>query len=413
MNKPISVWERLWSKEIQAVFDAVHTGKTWMGIGIYGSGKIELANLLFDILSVDHAVIRISFRSTSTPAVQDFYRLAHEAVITSFPEFSSYPIPTNDFSLHYLFADVLKKHPTRQVAIIIDETQKALTFPESIFDALESLRYMSIPRLSIVLFAQPQARFSTNQGFVRLSKGNWDILPLYSYDQINEFVHERYPELAAAGSIRLLQTMTHGHHGAIKYIGQQIRAVGGALRNKRLQEWERTDPMFSYFIRTVFDSLSDCEQLILRQYLTAGTIAPVDVRSDAFRQLVSLHLLWPNTKRGIGFLMDGYREIGKTMVDHVFSITPLDSGEDMRQFEKSLNYQERTVVYGLQKQHATVSLDEIGEWLWPDDDGTKYSVWSVQQIIARIRRKLLRVGLSPQIIRNVRRVGYEWTDIRR
>jgi DNA-binding response OmpR family regulator len=59
----------------------------------------------------------------------------------------------------------------------------------------------------------------------------------------------------------------------------------------------------------------------------------------------------------------------------------------------------------LEKNGQTVSRDEIGQALWSDNQ-EDYSDWAIDQLIARIRKRLKELSLSPKMVRVVRGKGY-------
>lgn len=70
--------------------------------------------------------------------------------------------------------------------------------------------------------------------------------------------------------------------------------------------------------------------------------------------------------------------------------------------------QEYELLINLIKEPNKVkSRDEIGTILWGDHSYEKYSDWAIDQIISKLRKKLIKLGLSENIITTLRGRGYK------
>jgi DNA-binding winged helix-turn-helix (wHTH) protein len=67
----------------------------------------------------------------------------------------------------------------------------------------------------------------------------------------------------------------------------------------------------------------------------------------------------------------------------------------------------RVIRYLLEKQDNLVSRDDIAKCIWPVKTMENYSDWAIDQIIARIRKRLKELSLPPSIVRTIRGQGFQ------
>lgn len=75
--------------------------------------------------------------------------------------------------------------------------------------------------------------------------------------------------------------------------------------------------------------------------------------------------------------------------------------------DQMFSFQERRVLkVFLQNKGHMVTRDEIAEALWPTNTQENYSDWAIDQIIARLRKRLSELSLPPKLLQAVRGKGY-------
>jgi DNA-binding winged helix-turn-helix (wHTH) protein len=69
--------------------------------------------------------------------------------------------------------------------------------------------------------------------------------------------------------------------------------------------------------------------------------------------------------------------------------------------------QEYTTLRLLLQKRVVVTRDEIANILWGEECEEKFSVWAIEQVIMRIRKKLDDIGSDSKLIKTVRNIGYK------
>ena len=82
------------------------------------------------------------------------------------------------------------------------------------------------------------------------------------------------------------------------------------------------------------------------------------------------------------------------MIDRLFS----------KQGKNLLNYFLSNINQDLSRENCALNI-------WKEEADNKYSDWALDQIIKRLRRKLISIGLSSRIIQTKRNVGYYFNNI--
>lgn len=60
----------------------------------------------------------------------------------------------------------------------------------------------------------------------------------------------------------------------------------------------------------------------------------------------------------------------------------------------------------IQRKNKPVSRDEVADVLWKDEADEKYSAWAIEQLVKRLRIKLMGMGFPKSVIKTMRGVGY-------
>lgn len=75
--------------------------------------------------------------------------------------------------------------------------------------------------------------------------------------------------------------------------------------------------------------------------------------------------------------------------------------------EKFFSRKEYRVIKVLLENHGDiVSRDTMAKHIWPINTQEQYSDWAIDQLIARVRRRLHQLSLSPKLIQSIRGKGY-------
>lgn len=405
----------------QWVDDASLSGEVVAIIGLYGSGKVLLADSMEKRCALkDRIVIHVSFKEYPSLRSSDVYQVFQKAIAKG-ASFESSIFIDSDFSFHFYLQEFVASQKRKHILFLIEEAQHLIHLPDSMFDALESLRYRNQPNVSFVLFGQPQLRYHKNAGLNRLIAGSLhviNVLPYRAMDGIMKLEEARLG-IPVAKWQKQIFALSGGHYGTIKYIGQLIkkhRFGAPRLTGKTVMDWAEREDNFPYFLRIVWDSLDDDERLLVRELLETGNIDTTRRKTRAFEALTRLGVIHTDGSN-ISFIVPMYRDAllhiirkdGVSMTDMSSSSIAL-RGESIRIFGNSadsmLTHQERRVLAELIKQKGeAVTYENIGTIMW-GIHSDRFSLWSIAKLIERIRRKLSAVGIARTTIKNVSGKGY-------
>lgn len=63
----------------------------------------------------------------------------------------------------------------------------------------------------------------------------------------------------------------------------------------------------------------------------------------------------------------------------------------------------------VKRKGKLIKRDEIAELIWPENTEDKYSDWAIDQIVARIRERLIKLYIPPKALKTVRGRGYRFS----
>jgi hypothetical protein len=409
----------------QKADEASVSGEAMAIVGLYGSGKVLLADSIEKKCeSEDRIVIRVSFKEYPSPRSSDVYHVFQKAIAKS-ASFESSMLIDSDFSFHFYLQEFVESQKNKHVVFLIEEAQHLIHLPDSMLDALESLRYRNQPHVSFILFGQPQLRHNKNAGLTRLIAGSLHVMSVLPYRAMDGIMKLEEARLGIPVSKwqKHIYTLSGGHYGTIKYIGQLIkkhRFNAPRLTEKIVMNWAEKEDNFPYFLRVVWHSLDDDERLLVRELLETGHIDGTRQKIQAFEELTHLGVIHTD-RSSLSFIVPMYRDAllhiirkdGMPMTDTSSSSIAL-SGESIRIFGTSadsmLTHQERRVLAELIKQKGeAVTYENIGTIMW-GSHSDRFSLWSIAKLIERVRKKISAVGIARTTIKNVSGKGYLYRD---
>jgi hypothetical protein len=397
--------------------DIPFSDKATAVVGLYGSAKVLLAREIADQYASDSRVVHISFKDFPIVTMHDVYHVFAKALGTKAPK--------TDFELYHLLVDVVARLDPKKLLILIEEAHVLVGLPESFFDALESLCYRNEPQVSIILFGQPQLRGMENKGLVRLLHGHARTIGTLPFKAMSYIfaLEEKRLGIGLQQWKHAMFDISGGHYGAIKYIGQLIKKhkfSGVRLTQAMVKKWSDEEPNLHYFLRIIWDSLTDNERLLVKELLVTGTIALERQKGLSFENLHRLGVV-KRKKTGISFILPVYRDAIISMIAHIGNVRSFTTPEDITVFDHEIfifsanagslfTYQERRVLIELVSAKGTiVGYEHIGSSMW-GTNSEHFSLWSIAKCIQRIRKKLQSVGISPKRIRNVSGKGYRYVS---
>lgn len=411
----------LFASHMETISRGIKEGKAIGIVGIYGSGKVLLADEIERVCRENNdVVIRISLKELPTPTSYDIYHVFQKAIQRAFPVMPT-PSIDSDFSFHYYLQEVVRTVSNAHCIFLIEEAQTLIPMPESFFDALESLRYRNLPNVSIILLGQPQLRSRSNAGLTRVIQDVFLYMQPITHREMDVIVphEERRLSLSLHQWKSSIYSLSGGHYGTIKYINQLIKKHGRLskrLTTSKILAWAQKEALFQFFLRIVWDSINDDERLILTELLETNDIRPEGRKTRAFEECLKLGLIHMRGNK-LSFIVPMYRDTVRVLVarkSHVYEqtpATPLIIKEGVisihgNSADSLFTYQERRVLSELIIQKgSTVSYDTIGLLLW-GSNVHRFSLENIAQVIRRIRKKLSSVGIAPKTIRTISTAGY-------
>lgn len=402
--------------------DAVLHGKALGVVGLYGAGKALVADwLAADVMEKHTAVVRLSLKDMPEPNHREILEMFQHAVSIQL-DVSLQTQAESDFDLHYFLQSAARSVHDKHIVFILEEAHLLSHMPESFFDALESLRYRNAPRVTFVLFGQPQLRDCTNAGFLRFVQAPFEYLGNLSKRAMPEVL--RLEEKRLDVSFRQYETQLYrlsgGHYGTIKYINQLLkkhRFAGERLFEAKVIGWAQKEQNFQFFLRLVWRSIRNEERTLLSVFFQSKTLPKKYNRGNAYDELIRLGLLRKHGARiqfVVPMLTDSLlqltRKNEKIRCDEDLQAAIILDGDALKIHGNSVDtwftYQEQRVLAKLVKHKAeTVSYEMIGIVLW-GDNSDRFSLWNIAKIIQRLRKKLRQMGIPPKTIRNVSGKGY-------
>lgn len=151
----------------------------------------------------------------------------------------------------------------------------------------------------------------------------------------------------------------------------------------------------------------DVEARDILRGVESGSITKSQKQTPAFQFLIKIGLIAEK---------DGVFDLGIPLLSLVFRrIVDL---EEIRLVEGSLyvgtnnitkemsESEGKLLVYLVKNKQKVVSREGIAQVLWKDKSEKQYSDWAMDRVISRLRQKMKQVGISPNLLRTVKRRGY-------
>ncbi len=296
----------------------------------------------------------------------------------------------------------LKDHSMR-VVLILPEAERYLNNSDKTALAVlsEAVRKYS-PLLRVLSI------FETNITHPSMVSFLPNISDLYE----NIFYYPLYTTEATVSFIQLLCRQWHvsvpqsttgriikacgGHFWLVKEAVRQIATVGS---------WTTGEEGMQFRLRSFYELLLPSEQ---------GALYKLATRQKTFSPEERMSLTYLQTMRLIDakhqFLIDALKDFLLNRQGFSANLT-MDSQHILLNdvpIEKIFSRKEyRVFKLLLERSNTTVVRDEIAQRIWPGNVDEQYSDWAIDQLIARLRRRLSELSLPPRVLVAVRGRGYQ------
>lgn len=417
----MTVFEVFWQKEIEKIKACFEHGEALRICGLYGIGKCLLANICQQSLAPgpNRAILFLDLKNYENLKEQDFLKILANKVKQVFPGETNLAWES-DFDLHYFFRQKLEDNAKLKIAFIFQEAQNLAGFSPSFFDLFEKLRYYFSSRVFVLAFFQPKPLFSQNAGVKRLFK---KIIFLRPFDLKTtladiELEAEKLQTVFSPAARKLIVRMSKGHHGTIRFLCELAKGCGreGIEFNKNfLLCLAKKNPLFEVFLSLVWQNFAPEEQNLLVEFLKTKSLSARQLHSPAFH---ALHLLGVFKRKSVHpvFLFDAFYHEVKSFVknqatkDNVLPIEFKNSNLFLNSLPAAASFTKSELAFLkclYLKKNEIVNFEDLGRSVWQGKNlESKYSLWAINKIVSRLRRRLADFNVSPLIIKTIRGKGY-------
>lgn len=286
--------------------------------------------------------------------------------------------------------------------LILPDAEKYLT-PENkhIPPLLLALSIDFAPTLTLMNLFETDIMHPSLDPILTLGKDLYENLfwyPLYDEADVREFLHyleKKWEMNISKKQEDLIVESCGGHFWLVK------EGVRELLNEKKVSL--DNESMF-FRIDTIFQALHKSEQLVLEKIISRNKqLTHEETRSRVF--LIRMNALSDKNKLKIGFfhqyltmrpmldqrieMLEGRVFINNVMVDAMFT------RKEHRAFGALLDH-----------KGGVVSRDMLAKAIWPVRTDEQYSDWAIDQLMTRLRKRLVQLSLSPKLIHVVRGKGY-------
>lgn len=296
-----------------------------------------------------------------------------------------------------------KKENRRLVLLVIDADKLLEKKFQPIFYLLARLYEENLPVQTLLFFE----RDITHPDYFDLVSTRTTLFenlfhyPLYKRKDVEHFIsyyNHKWNLSMPQDLYREIVQQCGGHFWLVK---QAVRY----FRQKQTKKDIFTHRDIKLRIAGIYNSLLESEKSVLKK-ITFGKKSFDGVEEHSLRFLQRMNLI-ENDKITIPLLVDYIKSLQETDIqigveggNVLLNGVPIDV-----YFSKK----EHNVLRELVNQKGKiVSRDRIAEIIWSKDTDEKYSDWAIDQTIARIRKKLGKLYVSPKNILTARGKGYRF-----
>lgn len=226
--------------------------------------------------------------------------------------------------------------------------------------------------------------------------------PLYSQEDTRKFVALLEHQYRIPMAAKVKDDIVKRCGGHFWFVKEAVRGIASS------GTWSPEDEGMIFRLRTVFHSLLDSEQSLLKK-LAMGKSDFTREEKVSIVYLKRMRVINEQNKCTIDILNDFIVKHEEpistiTFADNRLSINnvPIDSF-----FSKK---EHRVIKLLVEKANKIVTREEIALRIWPKDTHEQYSDWAIDQIIARVRKRLGELSLSASNLKVVRGKGYLLTQ---
>lgn len=297
--------------------------------------------------------------------------------------------------------DYFRKNNIRLVLVLLDAERYLTPVSRQVFEYIFYVTSKFSPTVTALSVFEQDI---THPSFAPLHAKARDVLenvlyyPLYSMDDTLAFIRyleEKWSVRLPKGMDKAIVTAGGGHFWLIKEAVREYVSSGS---------WSADSEGMISRLSTIYQYLLPSEQSLLAKSAKGNRVLTAeeehsliylqhmrvyDSNGRILTRLLGEYAKKRSESKGNLIIKDGKIYLNDVPIDKMFS------------------KKEHRVLKGLlESAKEVISRDRIAGWVWPTKTQEQYSDWAIDQTIARLRKRLSDLNLSPDVIKSVRGKGY-------
>jgi hypothetical protein len=323
--------------------------------------------------------------------LEDFtaLQLSNLNLVNNYPKFSQW-------------AEFFKKEDLRLIMIVANAEKLLGVSYQPILNLLASMveRWTEVQALLFferdILHPQYREFISSRTTFLE----HFLYYPLYSEKDINQFIFYLSRKWKMKIPEKLFPTIVKNCGGHFWLIKEAIRYLRQSGDIKKIFNHEA----MNFRLENIYNSLLESEKSLLKK-IAFGETSFDELERHSLSYLQKLNLINRNNKITIGLLENYIRNLGEKRPNIIMKNgSLLLNNVPIQTFFSRKEYK---VLKGfLQNQDKVIGRDEVAQWIWPTNTQENYSDWAIDQLIARLRKRLTRLFIPKEALRTLRGRGY-------
>lgn len=299
------------------------------------------------------------------------------------------------------FNDQLILAKKQKVAIILSNGSKlVLEKNYSLLNGIIDLR-RNLPNLSLIFLFNIDVTNPSIAKNIRTSLfGNVSYFPLYAKSDVKGFIDNLEKRWRISISSKKKNEISRNCGGYFWLVKQAIRAMRDHP-NIEISNLFNTEGV-KLALEQFYDALLDSERKVVQKIILGHKIEG-EYEEHSLEHLKKIGLI-SGKEITIPYLTSFIRKYPQTMTieikDHTIYINSVKIDGYFSKKEKKI------FKLLIENKNKVVSRDDLGRAIWPVDTEESYSDWAVDRLVARLRTKIRKLGMSRETIKTVRNQGY-------
>lgn len=288
------------------------------------------------------------------------------------------------------------------LVLIIPQIEKLWSVEgHAIQTALSYMLNELVPFVTILSFAETDITHPTIHPYLSDSMRLYENIFSYPlYQKQDAIVFMKYLEHKWS-----LQLKDNIRNRVFKDCGGQFWLLKEAIRQCDADSF----PMYpgeglKFRINIIYKNLLNSEQSVIRKMIRHKKDLTIE-EQHSFNYLKKMRFFDEKGICTIKLFIDYLNQIDQTKTKLVLQENHLILNQvPIEKFFSRKEY--RVIKILIEKQGEIVTRDEIARFIWPTNTEKHYSDWAIDQLIARTRRRLAQLSLSPKLLQSIRGKGY-------